>query len=255
MANTESTSSDTEALNGLPTGAETMSPAMADMRAYPKYLFDKVAPYLKDRVWEIGVGHGQYTVWLRESGKCVLATDIDQHCIDAASQRFADDDQVITAMVDLTNIATIRGQHDFGANAILCLNVLEHIQDDQQALKWLRENVASDCVACFIVPAHQKLFGRMDSEAGHFRRYTKRSLADVFQAAGWRVQKTAYLNALGAAGWWYHNRVRKDAGLTDDSVNNQMRAADRWLPRIARVTDPFTRSMFGLSVMAIAHAN
>ncbi|NND99275.1 MAG: class I SAM-dependent methyltransferase [Pirellulaceae bacterium] len=238
----------------LPTGFQTMSPAMADMRAYPAYLFRQVAPYLQDRVWEIGVGHGTYTRWLRDADKMVLATDIDQQCLDDVSERFADDDKVQTAMVDLTDQSTIQSQKPFQANSILCLNVLEHIQDDQQALNWLRQNVAADAVMGLIVPAHPQLFGRMDSEAGHFRRYTRRSLTDVFQQAGWRIQQTRYLNVLGAAGWWYHNRWRKDAGLADDSVNGQMRSADRWLPRVARVTDPLTQWFAGLSVMAIAHA-
>ena len=81
----------------LPTGAGTMSPAMAKMQAYPRYLFDRVAPQLRDRVWEIGVGYGTYTAWLRDAGKSVLATDIDDECLRRATAKFAGDDRVRTA--------------------------------------------------------------------------------------------------------------------------------------------------------------
>ncbi|QDT08579.1 class I SAM-dependent methyltransferase [Stieleria marina] len=236
----------------LPTGMQTMSPAMAEMRAYPRYLYDQVAGCFGDRVWEIGVGYGTYTTWLREANKSVLATDIDAECLNAVAKRFAGDDQVTTAIVDLTDESTVKVQRKYLADSILCLNVLEHIQDDVQALMWIRENVAANAVMGLIVPAHQALFGRMDAEAGHFRRYTRKSLTSVFQQAGWQVDQTRYLNLLGAAGWWYHNRLRKDAGLNDRSVNHQMRGADRWLPRIASVTDPLTGWLAGLSVLAIA---
>lgn len=238
----------------LPTGASTMSPAMGQMRAYPRYLFDQVASRLGERVWEIGVGHGQYTQWLREAGKVVLATDVDQDCLRLASERFADDPDVRTARVDLTDAATVRAQRDFQADSILCFNVLEHIQDDAAALAWLRESVAPRAVLGLIVPAHGWLYGRMDAEAGHFRRYTRRSLAAVLGRSGWEVQKLRYINVLGAAGWWYHNRWRRSAGLADASVNRQMQSADCWLPAVARLTDPLCGLVAGLSVLAIARA-
>jgi hypothetical protein len=236
----------------LPTGAATMSPAMADMRAYPRYLFDQVAPHLGRRVWEIGIGHGAYTRWLREAGKSVLATDIDEACIERVGQMFSGDAQLVTARVDLTDAASIQAQRGFNADSILCFNVLEHIEDDVAALAHLREAVASRAVLGLVVPAHPWLYGRMDAQAGHFRRYTRRSLKSALERAGWNVERLRYLNIVGAIGWWYHNRVRKQAGLADAAVNNQMRSADRWLPRLALLTDPVFRWTGGLSVLAIA---
>ncbi|MEZ6063785.1 MAG: class I SAM-dependent methyltransferase [Planctomycetaceae bacterium] len=238
----------------LPTGADTMSPAMRDMQAYPRYLFRCVQRYLGDRVWEIGVGYGTYTAMLREIDRQVLATDIDPACLDAVRNRFVDDDAVRAEIVDLTDEASVRAIADFRADSIVCFNVLEHIEDDIAALRWMKDAVAPHAMLALIVPAHQWLFGKMDSEAGHFRRYSRRRAAEALRAAGWIVHRTRYLNMTGAAGWWYHNRCRNDAGLADDSVNRQMRSADRWLPRLARVTDPLFGFITGLSVMAIGKA-
>lgn len=238
----------------LPTGAGTMSPAMAEMQAYPRYLFDRVASHLGNRVWEIGVGFGTYTAWLSAAGKSVLATDIDRECLRQAAERFFGNDRVHTAYVDLTDESTVRAQADFQADSILCFNVLEHIPNDVAALVWLRESVAPGTVLGLIVPAHPSLFGRMDSEAGHFRRYTRKSLREALDRAGWHCDELRYINLVGAAGWWFHNRVRQSAGLEDASVNQQMRSADRWLPRFARWTDPWCGRLAGLSVLAIARA-
>ena len=236
----------------LPTGHQTMSPAMATMQAYPHYLFNRVAGCLGGRVWEIGVGHGTYTKWIRDTGADVLATDIDQECLLAVQDRFRGDSQVITGFVDLTNEHIVLQHATFQADSLVCLNVLEHIADDVAALRWIRKAVAPGAAMGIVVPAHPGLFGRMDAEAGHFRRYTRRSLQHAFEQAGWTVERTRYLNVPGAVGWWYHNRWRKDAGLADKAVNRQMAWADLWLPRVASITDPFFGRIAGLSVMAIA---
>jgi len=235
----------------LPTGADTMSPAMRDMRAYPRYLFRRVERHLGQRVWEIGVGYGTYTAMLRETDRHVLATDIDPTCLTAVKERFARDDAVQTATVDLTDEVSVRALADFRADSIVCFNVLEHIEDDVTALRWMKSAVEPRATLALIVPAHQWLFGKMDSEAGHFRRYSRRTAADALRSAGWKIDRVRYLNLTGAAGWWYHNRVRRDAGLADDSVNRQMKSIDRWLPRLARVTDPLFGRVAGLSVLAI----
>lgn len=225
---------------------------MSQMRGYPRYLFQRVMPYLGSRVWEIGLGYGLYTEWLLEARKSVLGTDLDPQCLDAVRQRFPDHPRLTTALVDLADHASVNRQASFQADSVLCLNVLEHIEYDEAALRWLGEAVAQNATLALIVPAHPALFGRMDAEAGHFRRYTRSGLTRTLQAAGWHVVRVSYLNVLGAAGWWYHNRLRRDAGLEDPAVNGQMCRADRWLPRVAALTDPLCGRIAGLSVMAIA---
>lgn len=237
-----------------PIGLSTMSPAMAEMHQYQRYLFDQIRPELGRRVWEIGVGHGTLTRWLLESDATVLGTDIDEECLRRLAAVCGADQRLTTAQVDLCSETSIRVQSAFQADTIVCINVLEHIERDVAALGWLREAAAPDATFLLIVPAHPRLFGQMDREAGHFRRYTRSSATSALQEAGWRVERAAYRNFLGALGWWYHNRWRQTAGLRDNSANRQMRIADRWLPRIARWTDPCLGRVAGLSVLAVARA-
>ena len=131
------------------------------------------------------------------------------------------------------------------------MNVLEHIEQDVQALKWLRSVVVPNGQIALLVPAMQWLFGPMDAQAGHFRRYTRKSLTKALDDSGWTVDRSFYLNALGGMGWFYHNRIRK-AGLVDQQVNSQMRKGDWILPKVAALTDPLMGKLFGLSVVAFA---
>ena len=235
-----------------PVGRHTMSPAMDEMRAYPAYLFRRIQKTLGERVLEVGVGYGTYTEMLLNHGCAVRATDIDPECIRRVQKRFGENRNLSTGCLDLTDSDSVKQHADFKPDAIICLNVLEHIEQDQTALEWLREIVAPGAQFALIVPAHQRLYGQMDAEAGHYRRYSRRSAAEVMHAAGWRVKSTRYLNFVGMLGWWYHNRVRKDAGLKDARVNQQMKQIDTWLPRFARLTDPLLGKLAGLSVLAVA---
>jgi len=235
----------------LPTGRATMSPAMEGMRHYQRYLYLLLAPRLGGRVLEIGVGHGILTRWLAERAD-VLATDIDDECLERANRLFAEASNVSTARLDLTDAASVAACGGFEPDTIVCVNVLEHIERDAESLKALREIVTPGGRLLIVVPAHAALYGRMDREAGHFRRYTRRSLAAALAEACWRVDQIRYVNAVGAAGWWINNRLRKSAGLEDAAVNMQMRLADRCLPAIAKLTDPVLGRAFGLSVFAAA---
>jgi SAM-dependent methyltransferase len=234
----------------LPVGAATMSPAMAQMNAYPRYLFHQVLPVLGTRVWEIGIGYGFYSRMLLALEKQVLATDVDPECIAQLQNSLGERSSIQYLRVDLCDRDSVFQASAFEADSVLCFNVLEHIQQDVSALQWIRESVRPKATLGLIVPAHQGLFGKMDSQAGHFRRYSCNSLRTALVEAGWKVDRIRYINAVGACGWWFHNRVRKTAGLQDRHVNQQMSAMDRWLPRFARLSDPWMGRLFGLSVVA-----
>jgi SAM-dependent methyltransferase len=233
----------------LPTGAATMAPAMAAMHAYPRYVYQLLAPALGRRILEIGVGHGNYTEWLLERGD-VLAVDIDEPCLAVARERFGPRG-LRTARMDLSEPDSIAACAWFAPDSVVCVNVLEHIPDDEAALRGLAGIVAPGGTLGLIVPAHQRLYGRMDAEAGHFRRYSRSAVRNLLRYTGWTVESCRHVNALGAAGWWWHNRARRNAGLEDAAVNRQMLAGDCWLPRVARLTDPVLGRVCGLSVAAI----
>ena len=71
-------------------------------------------------------------------------------------------------------------------------------------------------------------------------------------AAGWRVERTFYINALGGLGWWFNHRFLSPKPINSAAINNQLLLYDRLLVPVARLTDWMWRGVFGLSVVAIA---
>ncbi|MFN5951243.1 MAG: class I SAM-dependent methyltransferase [Pirellulaceae bacterium] len=242
------------ACSASPQGRATMSPAMEDMEAYPRYLYGLLAPGLKScrRVWEIGVGHGQYTQLLLEDRFEVVATDISTECLQRLEERLVGRRGWVALPIDLNRRDSLLPVADLGVDGVICLNVLEHLSDDVAALASIGQTVAPGGVLGIVVPAFPSLYGPMDAQAGHFRRYTTGSLRTALKRAGWEVERIDYRNAIPALGWWYHNRIRKGTALEDPTVQSQMRWLDQWIPRMAAWTDPLFKQYFGLSVVAIA---
>ena len=76
------------------------------------------------------------------------------------------------------------------------LDVIEHLEDDLGALRELRRTVAPGGALLLTVPAYQWLWSGHDVINHHHRRYTRRSLRDVAERAGWRQVRTTYFNSL-----------------------------------------------------------
>lgn len=77
---------------------------------------------------------------------------------------------------------------------ITMFDVLEHIEDDNAALKAIAERLKNDGVLFITVPAFGWLFSQHDRLHHHFRRYSKKELQEKMQIAGLEVEFINYWN-------------------------------------------------------------
>lgn len=71
-------------------------------------------------------------------------------------------------------------------------DVIEHIENDRGFLTRLHDLMAPGGRVYITVPAHRWLWSYEDTRAGHFRRYTTRSLRRVLVEAGFEVEYGSY---------------------------------------------------------------
>lgn len=79
-------------------------------------------------------------------------------------------------------------------DAVLALDVLEHLDDDAAGLLEAARLVKDGGLLLVTVPALQSLWGSQDVVSHHRRRYTKRTLLDAFARAGLPQPRVAYFN-------------------------------------------------------------
>jgi ubiquinone/menaquinone biosynthesis C-methylase UbiE len=84
------------------------------------------------------------------------------------------------------------GNEEF--DIVLALDVLEHIEDDEKALKEMRRVLRSGGLAIIFVPAFRFLWSRQDEISHHFRRYGRKPLARKIKKVGFRLLRVSYFN-------------------------------------------------------------
>jgi SAM-dependent methyltransferase len=131
-------------------------------------------------------------------------------------------------------------------DAILYIDVLEHIEDDRGELRQAAARLKPGGLLIVLAPAHQWLYTAFDRAIGHFRRYTKRTLAAV-GPANTRRRRLFYLDSVGMLASSANRFLLKSAM---PSVS-QVQTWDRGLVPVSRLVDRLTAFSFGKSVVAV----
>lgn len=79
-------------------------------------------------------------------------------------------------------------------DAVLMLDVIEHIKDDAAALRGVYDLLKPGGVAILAVPAHPWLWSEYDEYCHHERRYTRRSFIDLIATSQFKIQRLSYYN-------------------------------------------------------------
>lgn len=209
------------------------------------YWRSQVAPYLSGEILEVGAGIGTNTVllgglttgsWVCLEPDPALAGQLQQSLdTNADRSRYQ---LVIGTVADLDRTTQF--------DAILYIDVLEHIADDHGELVRAMTHLRPGGTLIVLAPAHQWLFTPFDEAIGHYRRYSKRTLAAA-GPGGLRLERLVYLDAAGLLASTA-NRVALNRRLP---TAQQIHFWDSWLvPNSVRL-DRWLRYSIGKSVLAV----
>lgn len=132
---------------------------------------------------------------------------------------------------------------------VYSFNVLEHIEDDCAACCEIFSALRPGGRLMIYVPAFQLLYSSMDRKVGHYRRYTRQSLAQCLKAAGFTVERTFYVDSLGFLASLAFRAFGNESGEISRSTIIRY---DRLLFPLSRALDHLTRTAFGKNVIAYA---
>lgn len=216
---------------------------MGKLSHYNNWIWESIEPYVGRRVLEVGSGIGNMTRILY-GRDLIVATDLELPYLHILRNRFARNPTIKVERLDLNSDECLAlKHHEF--DSVVCLNVLEHIEDHEGALQRLYEVLVPGGRLALFVPADQNLYGTIDKQVGHFRRYSREELQRIMEAAGFVTEKMTYQNIFGRFGWWLNGRVFKRAHLPA----GQSRIFDLVVPILRRL-EPKNPSK-GLSLIAV----
>ena len=201
-----------------------------------------VTRQLGRRVVEVGCGLGNFTGMLLDR-EAVIAVDSEPDCIQRLIERYPGRDN-LHAFACRAGSPAFSDLARFHPDSCVCLNALEHIRDDRQALDGMASILGPGGVVVLLVPAFPALYGPIDRNLGHYRRYSRRSIARLAAATSLRIRKVHYVNAAGFFGWWVNSHILRRRAQSE----KQIEIFDRYLvPLLSRlegmVTPPFGQSL------------
>jgi glycosyltransferase involved in cell wall biosynthesis len=218
--------------------------ALSEVPRFNRWMGDVLRPHVGDRVLEIGAGIGNITRTLVPRDH-YTASDVNPHYLDYLRNASESRPYMEVRAVDLADpdvFSPLAGSYD----TVICLNVLEHIPDEGQAVRNLHTALEPGGVAIVLVPQGPRLFGTLDEALGHQRRYTRESLHEAFEKEGFQIERTFDFNRTSVPGWWLNGKLLRRRHFS----RFQLKVLD-WLIWLVRRIDRFL-PWHGASLIVLA---
>ncbi len=209
------------------------------------WLFEEMAPFIGQRILEVGCGHGNLAMHLL-AREVFVGIDVSDDSIAVFRQRLADHPHMQAYVYDITAPNILELQH-FRFDTAIALNVLEHIGPEDEALRHVRRLLVPHGHFIVVVPALPCLYGSMDRSIGHYRRYTSKMLRERLGRSGFLVKTLRYYNLPGILGWWLNGRLLRQTV----PPAGQLRLFNRLVP-LVRAVERRLPMPLGLSLLAVA---
>lgn len=141
---------------------------------------------------------------------------------------------------------TLRSLKEQQFDAIIYVDVLEHIEDDRDELNRAASHLRSRGHLIVLAPAHQCLFTPFDTAIGHFRRYNRAMLRHI-SPHSLTLIRLKYLDSVGLIASTANLLLLRQSMPT----KAQLQFWDRWIVPISRALDPCFLYNVGKSIVAV----
>jgi len=218
---------------------------MAHAKNYFAWQARLILPELGRRVLEVGCGAGNFTQSLLDR-EAVIAIDNEPACVRRLAGRFPGRPNLHTRVCSPEE-GTFAELAHLLPDSIVCLNVLEHIEDDGAALRNMAAVLPPGSVIVLLLPAFPALYGPIDRNLEHFRRYSVVSLKCLAAGINLTIEKLQYMNLIGFFGWWVNARIlQRQAQST-----SQIAVFDKWVVPLLSWLESRFPPPFGQSLLAV----
>jgi SAM-dependent methyltransferase len=212
----------------------TILARLSEVPRFNRWMGDTLRPFMGDRVLEIGAGIGNVTRALAPRERYAVS-DVNPHYLDYL-RNFAE----FRPYMEVKRL-DVADPEDFGDESgrydtVLCLNVLEHLEDRDQALRNLHRALERGGRAIVLVPQGPALYGSLDRALGHRLRYTRETLRAALEKQGFEVEVLFDFNRVSVPAWWLSGKVLGRRRLSRIQLKALdwtvwlARRIDRWLP-------------------------
>lgn len=169
------------------------------------------------RIFDAGCGPGHFMELLKQYGT-IIGTDYSLERVQfCRTEHLAE-----TAQADLRAVPFRSESFDL----ITTIDTIEHIKEDQQALKELHRVLKPGGLLAVTVPAFMLLWGSHDENQGHFKRYRVEEMTTMMEAAGFEILKATYAEFL----WFFPLLLIRKLKALKDRIKPSQPSDDFFFP-------------------------
>jgi 2-polyprenyl-3-methyl-5-hydroxy-6-metoxy-1,4-benzoquinol methylase len=230
-------------------GLETLE-TIAKAHNFNQWMAQTVRQYMiPGRILEVGSGIGNISREFLNAGADLTVSDIRENYCGYLEENLAEYDNLRDVVqLDLVHpqFERVYAEYLGSFDNLFALNVIEHIEDDTQALVNCKKLLKQGGRMVILVPAYQSLYNGFDKELFHFRRYTRKSMSQVFEQAEIPVLNRFHFNFMGIFGWFVSGSLLKKKTIP----SGQMDLYNKLVP-VFRLIDRMVLNQVGLSVVVV----
>jgi glycosyltransferase involved in cell wall biosynthesis len=201
-------------------------------RRFSLWMGKTLAPYVGERVLEIGAGIGTLTDQFIPR-EFYLASDINPSYLSYLRAYSVGKPYLHVRHIDAGVPGDFSGL-DSRFDTALMINVLEHVPDERVALRNIHSALMPGGRVVILVPQHPALYGTLDRALDHRERYTPKSLREGLEQAGFRVEQIFDFNRFSVPGWWFNGKILR------------RKTFSRVQLKVLQMSMPFLRRLDGL---------
>ncbi|MEO8047141.1 MAG: class I SAM-dependent methyltransferase [Nitrospirota bacterium] len=222
----------------------TELPSFGNAPNYYAAMLEYFGPHLGGQVVEVGAGIGTFSQCLLSFPQITALTVIEpaKNLFPILRKKLSENSKVRLVNGDLQSVAS-----SLSCDSVVLINVLEHVENDEELLSTIHQVLRPGGTVLLFVPAGPGLYGSLDEEFGHIRRYRKGELGALLTKVGFQVGCLRYFNFPGIFSWFVFGRIFKCKTLNPRSVWLYDRIFMSWIPRCERIWEP----VLGQSVLAV----
>jgi SAM-dependent methyltransferase len=216
---------------------------------FNKWMYETIHPYLKGNILEIGSGIGNISAFAVQDGFNISLSDFDQEYCRYLKKKYADTPnvrEIISIDLQEPGFRNTYQLYKEKYDTVFLLNVMEHLEDDLAAISNCRYLLKDEGKLIILVPAYQFLFCRLDTELGHYRRYTLKRLQELFKKQRFNIIHKQYFNFSGLFGWFLFGKIFGNKSIG----SGEMDTYNKLVP-VFRVSDKVIFNKAGLSAIVV----
>ena len=189
----------------------------------------------KDNILDFGAGYGLFTEKLKKKGYKISALEKNEKAIEKLKEK------------NLINYKTI-DQIKEKIDCVISLNVLEHIENDQEIVKDIYNLLKKDGKLLLYVPSSNLVWSNLDVLVNHVRRYDKKGLKNLLSRAGFEVEQIYYVDFIGWSVLLFSKLIRMELEFD----KRKIKFYDKYIFIIFKFFDKLFKNIIGKNLFVVA---